>query len=72
MAQSFEFNKLLFKNTVQMKTIAGYASKLNKIIESINRNYHIKLRIALSIQKLLDKLVWCFAREYINFIKHHT
>ena len=50
LANSYEFNKLLINNNMQLETTGGYGSKLNKIIERPNREYHVKNRIALGIQ----------------------
>ena len=33
LAKSYDFNKLLVANDIQIETTAGHASKLNKIIE---------------------------------------
>ena len=58
LAHSYEFNLLLIKNDIQLETTGGYGSKLNKIIERPNREYHVKTRIALGIQHLLPKPYW--------------
>lgn len=72
LARSFEFNKLLVENNIQMETTSGYASKLNKIIERPNRDHHIKTRIALGLQEFLRTTFWCFARTYVVYVKRRT
>ena len=55
-----------------METTAGYASKLNKIIERPNRDHHVKTRIGLGLQSLLEDNCWCFARDNAIFVKRRT
>lgn len=69
LAKSYEFNKLLLSNNIQIETTAGYASKLNKIVERPNRDHHAKTRIALGLQSFLGTEFWCSARDYVIFIK---
>ena len=72
LANSFEFNKLLLNNDMTLETTAGYASKLNKIIERPNRDSHVTTRIAMGLTKDLPKYMWCFPREHVSFIKQRT
>ena len=52
-----------------METIAGDASKLNKIIERPNRDHHIKTRISLGLQAFLSTKIWFFVRDCTVHVK---
>ena len=52
-----------------MKTSVGYGSKLNKIIERPNREYHTKTRIGMGFNPSLPMPFWYFTQEYVTFIK---
>ena len=55
-----------------MENAASCASKLNKIVERLNREHRTKTRIAIGLQNILSTKYWCFARDYAVFMRRRT
>ena len=55
-----------------METTGSYGSKLNKIIERLNREYHTKTGIGIGLNLMLPIAFWYFSIEYVTFIKRRT
>ena len=55
LAKSHEFNMPLLANNIQLETTGGNGSKLNRTIERLNKEHHLKTIIGLVMKSLFYK-----------------